>query len=78
MSLLCAYDRDTSARANFRFNQKHMRQLWQRPGLNVELTRICGQLRARTRRREVQASIAVAKIIVALDRSAAGRTSHRR
>ena len=63
---MTGYSRDETALANFRFNQEHMRQHW-RPRLNVELVRVCAQLRARTKRRETQAAIACASIIAELE-----------
>lgn len=65
--MILSYSRDEMARAVFHAHQKYGAR---RPRINVELASICAQLRARTMRRRVQASIAVVKILVELEKTA--------
>ncbi len=60
-----ASSRDLAARAVFHANQRYATR---RPSINVELARVCAQLRVRTMRKEVQASIAVSRIFEELER----------
>ncbi len=62
--MILSVSRDDMALAVFHANQRYAAR---KPRINVQLSSICAQLRARTRNRRVQASIAVAKILAYLE-----------